>query len=142
MNHKTFTRHDFLSIEDIRELSTEMTALAHMRQEIFGTVAPLFHLDISLGITTMASAEFINRIERNLDMLAGTAPPAGMEPTRTWQGENRDVPLLSFRDANRWFESVAFIRASLTGRSHGFRSTGSFVAGACGIRQKIRSAGG
>ncbi|MCL2376303.1 MAG: hypothetical protein FWC76_02790 [Defluviitaleaceae bacterium] len=143
MARKVFTKDDYLSIEDIRELNTEMQALAGLREEIFGAnLGAVRNLDISLGVTTMAGMDFINQIERNIDALAGTAPPAGMEPTRTWQGENRDAPLLSFRDVNRWFGSMAIIRQSLMGRSHGFRATGSHVAGPCNIRQKIRSVGG
>ena len=145
MNHRTFTRHDFLSINDIMDLNTEMQALARLREDIFGVgqgESVVRNLDTHLGINTMASADFINQIERNIDALAGTVPPVGMEPTRTWQGENRDAPLLSFRDANRWFASVAIIRQSLMGRGHDFKSTGSYVAGLCDIRQRIRSVGG
>ena len=109
MNHKVFTRHDYLSIEDIRELNTEMQALALA----LGVLAQVSNLDTDLGTSTMATPALINQIERNIDVLAGAALPAEMQPTRTWQGENRDVPLLSFRDVNRWFESIGIIKQSL-----------------------------
>ena len=145
MNHKVFTRHDFLSINDIMSLNTEMQSLARLREDIFGVGqggGVVRNLDTHLGAYTMASADFINQIERNIDALAGTVPPAGMEPTRAWQGENRDALLLSFRDVNRWFDSVTMIRRSLMGCDHNFKSTGSYVAGLCGIRQKMRSVDG
>jgi hypothetical protein len=140
MTHKVFTRQDYLSIEDIRALNTEMAALAALREDIFGAVAtPVVDINTVHGINTVPTPNYINQIERNIDALAGAAPPAVMEPTRTWLGENRDVPGPSFRDANRWFESLVLIRASFFGRRHDFKATGSYVAGSCAIRQRIRS---
>ena len=138
MTQKTFTRHDYLSIDDITTLNTQMTTLAAKRREILGEDAALSTLNTSMGVTTMATVDLINQIERNIDALAGAAPPAAMQTTRTWLGEARDVPLLSFRDVNRWFESLALIKASLMGRGFDFKATGGYVAGNCGIRQKIR----
>ena len=139
MTHKTFTRQDYLNIEDIRALNTEMAALAVLREEVFGVPMPVVNISSAMGVLTIAVPDFINQIERNIDALAGTAPPADMQPTRTWLGEGRDVPLLSFRDANRWFESLALIRQSLLGRGHDFKATGSYVAGENGLRQRIRT---
>jgi len=142
MIHRVFTRDDYLSIEDIRALNTEMAELATMREEVLGAAVPVVNISTTQGINTMATPDFINQIERNIDVLAGGAAPGAMQPTRTWLGENRDVPLLSFRDANRWFESLRLIRQSLLGRRHDFRATGSYVAGDDGQRQRIRSVGG
>jgi len=142
MNHRTFTRQDYLNIEDIRALNVEMTELAGMRASIFGADTPVVGINTATGAATMPTPAFINQIERNIDALAGAVPPAGMQPTRTWLGEGRDMPLLSFRDANRWFESLRLIRASLMGRGHDFKATGSYVAGGCGLRQKLRIVGG
>ena len=141
MKHRIFTSQDFLSIEDIMALSTEMAALAQMRGAILGLAAPVVNINTGMGVLTMATPDFINQIERNIDALAGSAPPAAMQRTRTWLGEGRDVPLLSFRDANRWFESLVLIRQSLLGRGHDFKAAGSYVAGNCGVRQRIRSVG-
>ena len=142
MTHRTFTRQDYLSIEDIRVLNTEMAALAALGEEIFGAMAtPIVNINTAQGINTMPTPSYINQIERNIDALADAAPPAAIQPTRTWLGENRDVPRLSFRDANRWFESLRLIRASLFGRRHDFKATGSYAAGNCGLRQRIRSVG-
>ena len=139
MEHRVFTRQDYLNIEDIRALDMEMAALAALREEIFGPAAAIAALNTGQGAATIATPDFINRIERNIDALAGAAPPEAMQPTRTWLGEGRDIPLLSFRDANRWFESLSLIRQSLLGRGHDFRATGSYNAGSCGLRQIIRS---
>jgi len=139
MSRRTFTRHDHLSIEDIRVLNAEMAELATLRTEIFEAPVQFVSLNTNQGVTTIATPSYINQIERNIDALAGGAPPVGMQPTRTWLGENRDAPLLSYRDANRWFGSLALIRASLLGRGHDFKTTGSYAAGNCGIRQQIRS---
>jgi len=141
MTQRIFTRDDYLSIEDIRELNTEMAALAALREEIFGLAVPVVNINTGAGMNTTPTPQFVNQIERNIDVLAGGAAPGAMEPTRTWLGEGRDVPLLSFRDVNRWFGSLVLIRASLLGRGHDFKATGSYVAGSCAIRQRIRSVG-
>ncbi|MDR2183330.1 MAG: hypothetical protein LBE55_04075 [Clostridiales bacterium] len=142
MTHRIFTRNDYLSIDDIRALNTEMAALAALRKEIFGAAAAIGAINTAMGMMTIPTPDFINQIERNIDALAGAAPPAAMRPTRTWLGEGRDAPMLSHRDANRWFESLRLIRASLFGRSHDFKATGSYAAGNCAIRQRIRSVSG
>ena len=142
MEHRTFTSQDYLSIQDIRALNTEMAALAALRESIFGALAvPVVNINTAMGMTTIPTPDFVNQIERNIDALADGAPPVAMQPTRTWLGEGRDAPLLSFRDANRWFESLALIRQSLLGRGHDFKATGSYVAGNCSLRQRIRSVG-
>ena len=138
MTQKTFTKNDYLSIDDITALNTQMAALAAKRRDILGDETPVENLNTTMGVTTMATIDLINQIERNIDTLAGAAPPAAMQPTRTWLGEARDVPMLSFRDANRWFESLAQIRISLLGRGFDFKATGAYEAGNCGIRQRIR----
>jgi len=140
MTHRVFTRHDYLNIEDIRALNTEMAALAALRESIFGAAPPVVNVATNQGVMTMATPDYVNQIERNIDALAGAAPPPGMQPTRTWLGENRDVPLLSFRDVNRWFESLRVIRASFAGRRHDFKASGSYVTGGCSMRQRIRGA--
>jgi len=135
---KVFTRDDYLSIEDIRRLNEEIMAVAALRREVVGDVG-VVNIVTNMGTATMATPEYINQIERNIDALAGGVPPVGMQLTRVWLGEGRDVPFLSFRDVNRWFESVALVRASLLGRGRDFRATGAYVAGDCGVRQGIRN---
>lgn len=131
---------DFMDIEYIRRLDEEFLELAALREEIFGERGDVWGLGLftSSGDSALATVAFMNRIERNIDALAGIAPPEGMKPTRVWRGGNLDREFLDFRDVNRWFESVAVIRASLLGRRQDFRRTGTFYAGASDLRQIVR----
>lgn len=103
---RRFTGDDFMSHEIIAELNRQMQELALMRG------VSIISLATGQGILMGATIHFFNSIERNIDALAGSSPPMGMQPTRTWLGEYNDVPLLSYRDVNRWFESVELIRAA------------------------------
>ena len=140
MEWRPLGAEDFMDIEFIRRLDGEFLELAGLREEIFGERGDVWGLGLFTfsGVSALASAAFMNRIERNIDALAGVVPPVGMQPTKIWRGENLDREFLDFRDVNRWFESVAIIRASFLGRRQDFRRTGTFFAGTSGMRQIVR----
>ena len=100
------TRHimkpdDFLSLQVLQDLSDGFVS------------AGASPLDLSLGIATLPTAEFINQIERRLDALAGASPPQGWQATKTWRGGNNDDRWLDFNDVNRWFDNLHLIIGGL-----------------------------
>jgi len=140
MGWRLLVAGDFMRIEYIVELDAEFLAVALLRRDVFGVlpvVAPLGFFTQG-GFGAMADVALFNQIERNIDVLAGVTPPAGMPPTRIWRGGLLDVPFLDYTDVNRWFESLRLIRESLMGRGSDFRVTGTYAAGGNAIRQKIR----
>jgi len=143
MNWTPLTAQDFMTIEYIIRLDAEFQAVAALRGELFGTMPAVTSLAFFArnGIAAPAELALFNTIERNIDVLAGDAPPEGMLPTRLWRGEFADDPFLDFSDVNRWFDSLRLIRGSLMGRGNDFKTTGTYAAGTNPIRQKIRLGG-
>ena len=138
MSFEPLTAEDFMSIDHMRQLNAEFESLEDLRKRIFGTDAGITLINVAQGTQTIPTPQFINIIERNIDTLTGATPLYGMEPTKTWLGESRDLEFLNYKDVNRWFESLNLIRASLMGRGYDFKVTGSFYVGSNKLRQKIR----
>jgi len=104
---------DFMKIEYIVQLNAEMQRLANLRNRIIGGVAAINLPNVSQSVSTIPTPSFINLIERNIDVLAAGIEVRSMKPTRIWLGENRDNPLFSFDDVNRWVESLDLISKKL-----------------------------
>lgn len=88
---------DTLSVEILQDLSHGFT------------LAGAEPLNLSAGISTIPTADFINQIERRLDALAGQSPPQGWQGTKTWRGGNGDNNWLDFSDINRWFNNLEIL---------------------------------
>ena len=89
-----FSERDFLEVSVFEELNG-LFAEAAAALGVLGVV----QLNLAAGVATVPDVQFINTIERNLERL-------GADDTKTWLGEDRDAQWLSFRDVNRWFESL------------------------------------
>ena len=100
-----FTADDFLNIEDFRQIEDEIAKIANKRGVL---VQPL---DLSQGVATIPMASFINIIEKNISALTEGLSIDGLEPTKTWMGEDGDENWLDYKDVNRWFDTLEIIRA-------------------------------
>jgi len=106
---RVFGPDDFLELSVFESLEAEFVQLEAARRAA-GRPVTLLRLDLSAGIATVPTPQFINVIEQNLLRLAGNPRPAGMQGTRNWLGEDRDWRWLNYRDVNRWFESLEILR--------------------------------
>ncbi|MCL2236574.1 MAG: hypothetical protein FWB98_09085 [Defluviitaleaceae bacterium] len=80
---------DFLSLEILQDLSELLVA------------AGAEPLDLSMGLETLPTADFINGIEGRISALSG-----GLAQTKTWHGADADNQWLDYRDVNRWFDNL------------------------------------
>lgn len=104
-----------MDIDHMRQLNTEFTAVAQLRNNVLGGITPITMLLVGPGTLTVPTPQFVNTIERNLDELAAGTSVAGLEPTKTWLGEDRDGRFLDYKDVNRWFESLRLLRVHFGG---------------------------
>ena len=94
----------------------------------------------SQGTYTTPFPALINIIEQNLDAIAaGGYRPSDMLATVRWMGEQNDIVRLSYRDVNRWFESMRLIEELILGIGERLLITGAFSAGGDRTRQNIRT---
>ena len=109
-----FTPNDFLNIAHIVQLNNEMQSLAALRNEVIGGNTNMGTIDTSAGVFTVPTPEFVNVIESNLEVLSAGVD-VGIEPRKTWLGEDRDVVRLDYRDVNRWLDSLRILRIHFEG---------------------------
>jgi len=132
---------DYMKVEYMQLLNAQFEELRGMAEAIFDRTLPLMTVPVVNGEASWLLTGHINVIERGINSLASLVRPEGLKPTRTWLGENRDIPLLDYNDVNRWFESLALIKAAMLGRGHDFKRTGSYAAATDILRQRIRVVG-
>ena len=104
---------DFMRVEYMLRLNGELAALRAAVLARFGVTLATTVVPVAGGEASPLLASHINIIERAIDDLAGVVRPEGLQATKTWRGENRDASFLDYRDVNRWFESLAIIRAAM-----------------------------
>ena len=110
MTWTNLTAESFLTPDMVTAINNETTTLAMFIVMRLGWQPPLVLPEVVRGTLTVPTAEFVNRIERNIDSLARDI--RHMVPaTKTWLGEDRDAEFLSYKDVNRWAESLGIIRA-------------------------------
>ena len=100
-----FTAESFLNVQVFERLNGEFSRLMIRRQMRGMSVVGIALLGLSAGEGTAPTADFINRVERNLDGLAAGLGISDLG-TKVWLGEDRDERWLDFNDVNRWFESL------------------------------------
>ncbi|MCL2855946.1 MAG: hypothetical protein FWE21_10105 [Defluviitaleaceae bacterium] len=97
MNTHILTVDDFFTFEILQDLSYALT------------IAGADPLDLSKGIYTLPTADFINGIERRISQLAAQTPHLDLPAAKTWQGGADDAAWLNYNDVNRWFASLKTI---------------------------------
>ena len=133
------TQNDFMSIELIELVLDKQQNVVKLFNDLLGYHVVIEGVDTSDGIKTVPFPAMINAIERNVGALKFFEHmPRTVEPTVHWLGERNDSPRLSYRDVNRWFESLEIIESMI--RSIYSRSpiTGSHASGPCRTSQILR----
>ena len=97
------TKDDFLNMDVFRRVHQEAMRLSNLRGIMISNV---FMND---DLTTNPSAAFVNFFERNLDRLAGVMPVVDIGQTKTWLGGADDDVWFSYKDINRWIDTLAKI---------------------------------
>lgn len=98
-------------------------------------------IDISQGYAQQPFPSYINLLEQNISRLFAkvtwTVPDVHNNP-RTWLGEGMDAPLLDYRDVNRWFDDVDWLRYSAESYGVLARVSGAFSSGHSHELQHLR----
>ena len=124
------TASDRMSISVMDTLNEHFEHVADVFAAELSHVVPLRTIDTSAGILTMPTAAYINRIEDNIrDLSANGYHPSEMPAPKNWLGEDLDSPRLSYRDVNRWFESIGELINMAYGIKGRLPITGTFESG-------------
>lgn len=103
------TAQDYMRPEHINNLWQEMLQLRDsMGMSISLNIIPF------IGMGGNAVPILFNMIEDNLRIFSN-ASGITIPQTRLWRGGDADRPRLSFRDVNRWYDTLRIIRLGLQG---------------------------
>lgn len=137
------TANDYMDIKYIKQANADLEYLRAVMLSLLDREVVLPPIGVESDIYVIPYPEFINLIERNIDVLISNGyMPSNIEPTRNWLGELKDKERLKYSDVNRWFDSFKKINAMIMGTYQRVMTTGTFRTGEDRTRQLIRTVNG
>lgn len=133
------TANDYMDISYISQVNENILHVGDLITKYLLGKPRYRNIPTNLGYQTQPTAEYLNRVEGNLNYLQQRITwDVKRQPSRTWLGENKDTPTFDYSDVNRWFSDLLIMKLALDSIPFGWRICGTFSCGNNNSVQKFR----